>query len=310
MRIVTLVVVLPVRMVWDVLAACGRACRRATAGTGRLLCTYVLAPVGHAIRFLAVVLLVRPWAGFRRYLLTPLGHGAAWLVRYGLVVPVVWAYRWVLTPLGHGTATLVRWLAVPLVWVYRRLLTPLGHGLVLTVRGVGRVIATLGRWLFVLPVVVLWRYVLAPVGRALLVVAREIAEAIAMAWRVAGHVSRAVGRVLKWFGWHLVGWPVHLLWRTVLAPVAHWTRDTLWRPVRKAAAEAGRGARAALRSARRTVRQTRRDAWRALVGGTGPREAREPVVPATRTLGCTTTVPDEAPDPEISLLGKKTAEQG
>jgi hypothetical protein len=41
--------------------------------------------------------------------------------------------------------------------------------------------------------------------------------------------------------------------------------------VRAAAVEAGRVARAALGSARETVREARRDAWRALFGGTVPR---------------------------------------
>lgn len=57
----------------------------------------------------------------------------------------------------------------------------------------------------------------------------------------------------------------------------------------------------------------RRDVWRALVGGPGAPEPREPGSPLARTLGVTqqpTTVPCAAPEPEISSLGEKNAERG
>ncbi|MDV9202624.1 hypothetical protein R6M67_46565, partial [Streptomyces sp. Wh19] len=67
------------------------------------------------------------------------------------------------------------------------------------------------------------------------------------------------------------------------------------------------------RSARETVRRARRDAWRALVGGPGAAEPREPGRPVTRRLGATqqtTTVPSAAPEPEISSPGAKKAGRG
>ncbi|MEV8564722.1 hypothetical protein AB0436_03885 [Streptomyces sp. NPDC051322] len=345
-RIVVLVVVLPLRLVWDALTACGRAARRLTAGAGRLLSTYLLVPLGYVIRFLAMTLFVWSWVGLYRYLLTPLGHGVGWLARYLVAVPAAWLYRWVLTPSGHGIGALGRccgvvlgWLGrallvwpsvglwrfvlvplvrygmvVPAVWVYRQLLTPAGHGLARfmrwTARGTGLVLAALGRWLLVVPAVALWRFVLTPVGRALRVVGREVLDAIGFAWRVAGHISRAAGRALKWLARNLLGRPARWVWQGVVAPVASWVHGHILRPAGRAAAEAGRSARAALRSARETVRQVRRDAWRAMVGGARPSEVREPDVAAARTLGVTTTVPDAAPGPEISLLGDKTAEPG
>ncbi|MEU3155989.1 hypothetical protein ABZ688_37200, partial [Streptomyces fimicarius] len=64
-------------------------------------------------------------------------------------------------------------------------------------------------------------------------------------------------------------------------------------------------ARAALASARETVRQARRDAWRALVGSTDGARSREPRGIPARTLGSTTTVPSAAQATESAPLGEK-----
>ncbi|HEY9328478.1 MAG TPA: hypothetical protein VIS09_09625, partial [Streptomyces sp.] len=69
-------------------------------------------------------------------------------------------------------------------------------------------------------------------------------------------------------------------------------------------------ARQTLRTARETVRQARRDAWRALVGGPREPEPREPGGVSARTLGSTTIVPSAAPEPEISLRKEKSVPQG
>nr|WTB31225.1 hypothetical protein OG781_18575 [Streptomyces sp. NBC_00830] len=371
-RIVVLVIVLPVRMVWDVLVATARAADRV-----------LLRPVGRALAWLCRVLVVIPLVRFYESVLTPLGHGLRWLaavvgrgvrwlgaavfvwpwvalwryvvvpvVRYGIVAPAVRLYASVLTPVGHGlrrvyrallvpagrvVATVVGWvltalfvwpvvgvwryvlvpfalalswlmenlIVAPLVWTYRKLLTPLGHGIawlagvvasvvVAAARGLGAAVAWLVMTVLVTPVRWIWRRVLAPVGR-------EVATAIGVAWRIAGFLSRAVGRGLAWLAWHLIGAPVAWTYRTVCTPVGHVVRDMVWAPARRAAVEAGRAARGALRTARETVRQARRDAWRALVGGGPVPEPREPVAPLARTLGSTTTVPSAAPEPEISL---------
>lgn len=143
-RIVVLVLVLPVRMVWDALVACARAAERAllrplgralswlfhvlVAVPAGWLWAWVLTPLGHGLRWLAWAVFVWPWTALWRYVVVP-------GVRYGIVVPLGWLYAAVLTPLGHG-----------LRWVCLALLAPAGRG-VLT--GIGwllrAVLVLLGR---------------------------------------------------------------------------------------------------------------------------------------------------------------------
>jgi hypothetical protein len=158
-------------------------------------------------------------------------------------------------------------------------------------------VAWLVTTLFATPLRLLWCRLLAPVGR-------EIVAAVQVAWRVAGYVSRAVGRALKWLARNLVGRPATWCYRHVATPVGHFVRDTVWRPARTAAAEAGRAARAALASARETVRRSRQDAWRALVGKGARTEPVPGPPPQARNLGGTQqpqTVPGAAAGTEISL---------
>ncbi|MFJ9144230.1 hypothetical protein [Streptomyces griseus] len=372
-RIVVLVLVLPVRMIWDALTALWHAADRVLLRPlGRAvvwlldtlvltpltwLYTWVLAPLGKAAARLAVALLVWPWIGLWRYVivpvarygvaapavwlyrsvLTPLGHGLRWIgtalllpalsglgnalgwlitvllivpleflwrygivpvVRYGLVVPVVWLYADVLTPLGLGTAWVLGRLWQGTAWV----LAQIWRGIAATGRGLGLAVAWLVMTLLVAPLAWTYRRILTPVGR-------EIAAAFEVAWRVAGYVSRAVGRALAAIAWYLIGAPVSWAYRTVCTPVGHFLRDSVWAPARRAAAEAGRAARAALATARETVRQARRDAWRALVGSTDGARSREPRGIPARTLGSTTTVPSAAQATESAPLGEKFAKR-
>ncbi|MFD9971842.1 hypothetical protein ACFWYA_27495 [Streptomyces sp. NPDC059011] len=335
-RIVVLVLVVPVRMLWDVLVVCGRAIDRVLLrplgrAFGRVYGT-LLVPVGHGIAWLAGAVATGAWWLFRalfhwpwlalwRYVVVP-------VATYGVAVPLGWLYRALLTPAGHGLAWLYARLLTPLgrgvgllLWavlvrpwiaLYRWVLTPVGHGLAWlyanalapAARGVRTAVVWLARMLLVAPVVFLYRWTLAPVGRFLAVVGRETADAVGLAWRAAGRLSRAVGRALKWLAWNLLGRPAAWCYRNVCTPVGHFARDRVWAPARRAAVEAGRAARGALAPARETVRRARRDAWRALVGG--PREARavEPVPVRARNLGGAQhvpTVPGVAPGPEISL---------
>ncbi|MFH9472330.1 hypothetical protein ACH4L7_00620 [Streptomyces anulatus] len=373
-RIVVVVLVLPVRMVWDALTALWHAADRVLLRPlGRALArlldilvltpltwlyTWVLTPLGKAASWLAVALLLWPWIGLWRYLvvpvarygiaapavwlygavLTPLGHGLRWIgtallapaarglgtvltwlfatllalplaslwryvivpvVRYGLIVPVAWLYGAVLTPLGLGTAWVLGRLWQGTTWV----LGQVRRGIVATGRGLGIALAWLVMTLLVAPVSWTYRRILAPVGR-------EIAAAFEVAWRIAGYVSRAVGRAIAWLAWHLIGAPVSWAYRTVCTPIGHFVRDSVWAPARRAAAETGRAARAALASARETVRQARRDAWRALVGSTDGARSREPQGIPARTLGSTTTVPSAAQASETPLLGEKFVKRG
>ncbi|MFC8394349.1 MULTISPECIES: hypothetical protein [unclassified Streptomyces] len=310
-RIVALVVVVPVRMAWDALVVAGRFLNdtllrplgRALLWVGRAvfvwpfvgLWRYVLVPSGKGLVWLGKVLLVLPAIAFYRHVLTPLGHGATWLYarvltpigagawagavwlgRYLVVVPALWLYRWVLTPVGRAIA----WGGKGLVWLGATVVTGVGTGLY-----------WITRILLVLPALAVWRWVLVPVGRVLAVVAREVGDALGHAWRVAGHISLAVGRFLgRLFRWVFVE-PVRWVYRSVLTPVGHVVRDTVLRPVGDAARAVGRATRQALAAARASVRQARADFRRTLLGepAAEPKEPqlthrREPVAPVTRTL--------------------------
>ncbi|MFH9264084.1 hypothetical protein ACH4KN_07455 [Streptomyces sp. NPDC017546] len=373
-RIVVVVLVLPVRMVWDALTALWHAADRVLLRPlGRALArlldtlvttpltwlyTWVLTPLGKAASWLVVALLLWPWIGLWRYVVVP-------VARYGIAAAAVWLYRAVLTPLGHGLrwigtallapaarglATGLTWLfitllvlplaaawryvivpvahyglIVPVVWLYEAVLTPLGlgaawvlgrlwqgtawalgrlwRGTAATGRGLGVALVWLVMTLLVAPASWTYRRILAPVGR-------EAAAAFEVAWRIAGYLSRAVGRALATIARYLIGAPVSWAYRTVCTPVGHFLRDSVWAPARRAAAEAGRTARAALASARETVRRARRDAWRALGGSTGGAWSGEPVGIPARTLGSTTTVPSAAQASETPPLGEKFVKRG
>ncbi|MFI0873691.1 hypothetical protein ACH4TM_04665 [Streptomyces parvus] len=286
------------------------------------LYAHVLTPLGHGLRWIGTTLLLPALHG--------LGNGIGWLitvllivpleflwryvavpvVRYGLVVPVVWLYANVLTPIGLGTAWVLSKLRQGTAWTLGTLwqgtawvLAQLWRGIAATGRGLGLAVAWLVMTLLVAPIGWTYRRILTPVGR-------EIAAAFEVAWRITGYVSRAVGRALAWLAWHLIGAPVSWAYRTVCTPVGHFLRDAVWAPARRAAAEAGRAARAALTTARETVRQARRDAWRALVGAPAAERPGEPRGIPARTLGSTTTVPSAAQASESPLGGDPFAKQG
>ncbi|MEU8459762.1 hypothetical protein [Streptomyces sp. NPDC029003] len=313
-KIVAVLVVLPVRVVWDVLVAAARLLNRRVLGpVGRGLGRFharVLRPVLGVLGRAAVILLklvfVWPWAGLWRYALEPAGRGLAWLGRAagtyllrplgeGLGRALRAVDRHLLRPLGRalalagravGTALFVR----PSAALWRYVLVPAGQGAAWVARGIGTALVWLGRALFVWPWAALWRYaarpvavgayrhLLAPLGRAAYAwLLAPLGRLLAGAWQLAGRVSRALGRglVLLWRG--LVARPCSWAYRQVATPVGHVVRE-VWR-----------GARAAVREARAEVR-------RALSWGA----PREPARSRARTLGSTTAV-GTAPAPEISL---------
>ncbi|MEV6613798.1 hypothetical protein AB0N31_07935 [Streptomyces sp. NPDC051051] len=314
-RIVALVLVLPVRMAWDALVV-----------AGRFLNGILLRPLGRALLWLGRVLVVLPLTGLWRYAVVPVGKALAWLAQVLVVAPLVWCHRHLLTPVGHALAwlyahvltpavvglgailaRLARCLvAVPARWLYGRVLTPAGRAiawcalgvwrlLALLVTGIGRVLYWVVRALVVLvalPASALWRWVLAPVGRGLAVVGREVWDALRHAWRIAGHLSLAVGRILgTLLRWIFVE-PVRRLYRSVLTPVGHLVRDIVLRPAAEAARAVGRTGRQALAAARASVRQARADVRRLLFGEPrrpGPVARREPSGRGARTLDSSTT---------------------
>ncbi|MFG2373583.1 hypothetical protein ACGFY9_19170 [Streptomyces sp. NPDC048504] len=287
---------------------------------------YVVVPLAKALGLLANLLVVVPLVWLYRYVLTPVGHGLARAARQ-IGSGLAWVYARVLTPVGHacawvlnglaagvawivgGLAAGVAWLGryllvVPAGWLYAWVLTPIGHavawcgrGLVWLVRavgtGVGFVLYWAARILLVLPAIGLWRWVLTPVGRVLAVIGREVGDALGHAWRIAGHISLAVGRVLgTLFRWIFVE-PVSWVYRTVLTPVGHVVRDLVLRPAAEAARAVGRVTRQVLAAARESARQARADFRRMVFGEPRqpePVERREPMGDETRTLGRSTTV--------------------
>ncbi|WP_063831239.1 hypothetical protein [Streptomyces sp. NRRL F-2664] len=332
-KIVAVLVVLPVRVIWELLVGAGRALHRNVLGP---LYVHVLEPLlralGRLVGTLLKLVLLWPWVGLWRYVITPVGQGVAWLGRglYQRVLapggrfltvhvlrPLGEALAWVgrggmrylLAPLGRGAARLVRFLGMLLfVWpwvglwryvlapvgraiawlgaaAYRYLLTPVGHGLVWLAVAVYRYLLRpvgLGvAWL----VVGVYRYLLRPVGLGLARLASALYryvlsplwQVLVQAWHLAGRITAALWRGLRWVGRVLIGWPASRVYRHVLTPAGHAVRE-VWRT-----------ARAAVREARATVR-------RALFG-TPP---WEPARSRARTLGSTTAA-DAAPADEISL---------
>ncbi|GAB2744050.1 hypothetical protein [Streptomyces bullii] len=211
-RIVVLVLVVPVRMVWDALVV-----------AGRFLNATVLGPLGRALLWLGRAVFLWPFVGLWRYVLLPVGKGLAWLGNVLVVIPAVWVHRYLLTPVGHGLAWLGRGIGAGAAWVYARVLTPVGHALMWVLRGVGAVLAAVGigvwtavawlvRYLVVVPALWLYTWVLTPVGRA-------------VAWCVRGFVwlvtetVTGIGMALYWTARILFVLPALAVWRWLLVPV-------------------------------------------------------------------------------------------
>ncbi|MEO3973405.1 hypothetical protein [Streptomyces sp. CAU 1734] len=314
-RVVVLVIVVPVRIVWDLLAVAGRALGRVLLRPlGRAAgwaYEQLLVPVGRALmwtlRVTAKLILVWPWAGLWRHLLVPLWtHG---------VVLLSWTHRHLLAPCGRGIARLagnallpvLRYLLViPSVWFLRQVLVPLQRGFTRLMERLFDVLwaglswsavnllwkpaAWVVRQVLAPPLRLLWRYVLKPLGR-------ETLDALEVTWRIAGKLSHALAAALAW----LLLRPARWFYRNICTPVGHIVRDQLWRPAKQAAIEAGRAGRSALRAARETVRRALRTApWRP-GGEPAGSPPVEPAARAERTLGSTTTVPGATAGPEISL---------
>ncbi|MFD7547604.1 hypothetical protein [Streptomyces sp. NPDC059816] len=326
-RLVVLALVVPARLLWDALVL-----------TGAFLWRYGLRPLGRAAGWLGRTLVVVPVLWLVEWVLVPLcraalwllsalWRGTGWLLRTLVVTPLAWLYRAVLTPLGHGAQWLwaralaplgrgvgagLAWLLrvcflVPLSWLWTWVLVPVG-------RGLGYVLYWMLRLLVHYPAVGLWRWLLVPLGRVLAVVGREAADALGHAWRIAGRISRAVGRFLGAAFALLFVTPAAWVYRTVCTPVGHLVRDALWRPAARVAREVGHGARQAFASVREGARQARADVRRMLFGArsertavprasAGPPRTGAPQVPGRRASGS----PEPGDDPRRTLGRSKTA---
>jgi hypothetical protein len=224
-RLVAFGVVLPLRLLWDAVAAVWRA--------GRLGLRW-------AVRRLVAPVLAFLW----RYLV-------AWPLTRLFLYVVVPFVRVVVVPAGRAAWAAARFLwrrvAVPLLsalggalaWAWEVLVVP-------AARVVWAVVAFLGRYLLLVPLSALWRWVVLPV-------AREVWAALGFAWRGTAFVSRALGRLLGLLFRYGVALPVAWVWRWSGAPAARalrragrWYRRVVWRPVGDALADARRSVRRAL----------------------------------------------------------------
>ncbi|MFI6334515.1 hypothetical protein [Streptomyces sp. NPDC050535] len=226
-RIVVLVLVVPVRMVWDALVV-----------GGRFLRDHALRPVGWALAWVAWAVCVWPFVTAWRYAVVPVGKGLGrlgYVLGHVLVVaPLMWLYRTVLTPVGHAVAMALlatgaglgwvfRGIGAGLGWVYVRVLTPVGHVIARLGRGIGAVLAAVGigayatvawlvRYLLVVPGKWLYERVLAPVGRGVAWVVQGLAWIVRMIFAGIGVAGYWILRVLLVL-------PALAVWRWVLVPV-------------------------------------------------------------------------------------------
>ncbi|MEU3512854.1 hypothetical protein ABZ733_34340 [Streptomyces longwoodensis] len=209
-RIVALVLVVPVRMAWDALAA-----------AGRLLYRTVGRPVGRALAWLARAVCVWPFVALWRWVLVPAGHGLAWLARVLVVVPAGWVRRHLLTPLGRG-----------LGWLYARVLTPVGRGARWLLRSVGAVLAAVGAGVWTGTVWLVRYLVVLPVGWAV-----RYLVVVPVRWLVRYLVVVPV----RWLVRYLVVVPVRWLVRYLVVVPAVWIHARVLTPTGRALARCARG---------------------------------------------------------------------
>jgi hypothetical protein len=193
-----LIIVVPVRLLWEVLSA-----------VGRFVQAYVMRPIG----WLLYNGLVRPlgWA-LRVLVLMPLW----WVLRILVALPARWVFQRILVPLGR---MFLRYVLKPLwaafTWVATIIVVPFVH----LARWLGRGLAAL------------WRTVLWPFLAAL-------GWLIVETWRLAGvvlfHLLVRPVRLL----WRVLVRPVlravAYAWRATVVPAARWARTHVWEPARAA----------------------------------------------------------------------------
>ncbi|MFG2087437.1 hypothetical protein [Spirillospora sp. NPDC048824] len=254
-RVVALIVVVPIRLVHDLVVLVARGVRavwnglmRAPGRLGRLigrmlrwvwlgLYRWLLAPVGRLVAAVARgigallhLLIVRPL----RWLGGGIGHLARWVYRV-LIVPV----GRFLAMVGRGLGWLLGLLLLSPLRALVRGLAWLagitGQALTLLFKGIGLLIAVL----VVIPAVFVWRYLLRPpllglawLARGALLLLGAVGSVLAAGWRAfAGGVAwswRLIGRCLAWLARVLVVLPARAVWRYVLAPIAAGVAGT-WR---------------------------------------------------------------------------------
>jgi hypothetical protein len=180
--VIAVLIVVPLRLLWEAVAA-----------IGRFLNAFVLRPIG----WLCTTLILTPlrWL-FMTLVVAPL----RWLLLWLVVRPASLLYRAVIVPVCRA--------------LYRYLLAPIGRGLRLIVVGLAIVVFTPIAWVVggvVKGVLAVYRFVrpaLAAFGHLLM-------DALSFGWRVADAVVRFVGLVL----YQVIVRPVRWLWRALVRPV-------------------------------------------------------------------------------------------
>ena len=184
-RVIAILIFVPLRLLWEVVAAIGRAVEAWVIRPISLLLHHVLV---RPVRWLFTVLVVIPLRWLWRAVLTPVGRWLWTYVLFPVARAVGWALGWllliILTPfvyvgelIGKGLRAFYRWIRPALAALGRLLADALSYAwgvATVVVRFIGRVLYhTLVR-----PVRWLWRIVIRPVLAAM-------GFAIAWAWRVA-----------------------------------------------------------------------------------------------------------------------------
>ena len=245
-RVVAVVVVLPLRLVYDLLALIVRGLKRTPAAIWRFLAAVYMALL-HPVVSLVARGAVALWSGL------------VWLWTNGVWAPLHWlvavAILGLLRLLGRGTGKLARllysifiaplaaalrmlggWLAwlgrgllrvlevvaarpflllwAGLAWVFLQI----GRGLALAAKGIGIVLSFLLTVLIVVPATALWRYVLRPPLVGLAWLGRATGRMLQRVWALlaagTGAVAHALGAALAW-AWRMLGrllsWVVRIL---------------------------------------------------------------------------------------------------
>jgi hypothetical protein len=205
-----LIIVVPIRLLWEVLSALERFVQAyVVRPIGWLLYNGLVRPLGWVLR----VLVLRPaWWVLRVLVLRPLW----WVLRVLVFQPARWVWQAVLVPLGR---VFLRYVLKPLwtalAWVITMVWVPFAH---------------LARWL-VRGLVALWRVVLWPFLAA-------FGRLVAWTWHLAGVVLfHLLVRPVR-FLWRVTVRPVlraiAYAWRSTVVPAGRWVRVRAWEPARAA----------------------------------------------------------------------------
>jgi hypothetical protein len=193
-----LVIVVPIRLLWELLSALGRVVR-----------AYVLRPIG----WLLHNVLVRPLAWvLGELVLRPL----RWVLRVLVLRPLRWVVLAIVAPVGRV--------------LLRHVLRPVGRGVVVVLAILLIPVVYAAEWLG-RGIAALWRVALWPLlaafGRLLartwwlagLILFHLLVRPARLLWRV---LFRPVLRAVRW------------AWRATVVPAARWLRGNVWEPARAA----------------------------------------------------------------------------